>query len=65
MIDFDVILQHDFSSSECKNMKNTYALLKFTTSEEKGSLRTQSVEVTLEELKQFRQEIQRIDEALT
>ena len=65
LVSFDCVLNHDFSSSECKNLKRTYATLIFKVSEVDGQVRTRSIEVNLEELKQFKEEIVRIEEALS
>jgi COMM domain len=65
LVAFDCVVKHDFSSAECKNLKKTYATLIFKVSEVDGSVKTKSIEVNLEELKQFREEILRIEEALS
>ena len=51
LVGFDCLLQHDFSTNECKNFKRTYAVLIFKISEADGSQRTKTLEVTLNELK--------------
>ena len=51
LVAFDCVLNHDFSSNECKNLKRTYATLVFKISEVDGSTKTKSLEVSLEELK--------------
>jgi hypothetical protein len=58
-------LNHDFSSNDSKNLRRTYATLIFKISEVDGQLRTRTIEVNLEELKQFREEIIRIEETLS
>jgi hypothetical protein len=45
------VLNHDFSSNECKNLKKTYATLIFKISEVDGSVKTKTLEVSLDELK--------------
>jgi hypothetical protein len=62
---FDCTLTHDFTSNECKNLKKTYATLIFKISEVDGSIKTKTLEVSLDELKQFKEEIIRIEEALS
>ena len=65
LVSFDCVLNHDFSSNDCKNLKKTYATLIFQISEVDGQVKTRTVEVNLEELKQFKEEIVRIEEALS
>ncbi len=65
LVAFDCVLNHDFSSNESKNLKKTYATLVFRISEVDGQVKTKTLEVTLEELKQFREEIIRIEETLS
>ena len=57
-------MSHDFSGGDSKNLKRTYATLIFKVSEVDGQTRTRTLEVNLEELKQFREEILRIEETL-
>jgi hypothetical protein len=64
-VSFDCVLNHDFTSSECKNLRKTYATLIFQVSEVDGQIRKRTIEVNLEELKQFKEEIVRIEEALS
>jgi len=64
-VSFDVQLSHDFSGNETKNLKRTYATLIFKISEVDGTTRTRTLEVNIEELKQFREEILRIEETLS
>lgn len=59
------MLAHDFSGSDSKNLKRTYATLIFKISEVDGQLRTRTLEVNLDELKQFKEEIARIEETLS
>jgi hypothetical protein len=59
------LLQHDLSTNECKNLRRTFAVLVFKISEADGSVKTKSLEVTLDELKSFREEIVRIEETLS
>ena len=65
LISFDCVLSHDFSGNESKNLKRTYATLIFKISEVDGQVRTRTLEVNLEELKQFKEEIVRIEETLS
>ena len=65
IVSFDCQLKHDFSSNECKNMKRTYATLVFTISQVDGQVKTRILEVSLDELRQFKEEIIRIEEALS
>jgi hypothetical protein len=65
LVSFDCVVKHDFSSAECKNLKKTYATLIFKVSEVDGSIKSKSIEVNLDELKLFREEILRIEEALS
>ena len=62
---FDCVLAHDFSASDSKNLKRTYATLIFKVSEVDVSVRTRTLEVNLDELKQFKEEIARIEETLS
>ena len=62
---FDCVLSHDFSASDSKNLKRTYATLIFKISEADGQTRTRTLEVNLDELKQFKEEIARIEETLS
>ena len=65
LVSFDCVLNHDFTSNECKNLKKTYATLIFKISEVDGTVKTRSIEVNMDELKQFREEIIRIEESLS
>lgn len=65
LVGFDCLLEHDFSTNECKNLKRTYAVLVFKISESDGSLKVKTLEVSLNELKQFKDEIIRIEETLS
>jgi|LauGreDrversion4_2_1035121.scaffolds.fasta_scaffold591108_1 hypothetical protein len=65
LVSFDCVLSHDFSASDSKNLKRTYATLIFKISEADGQLRTRTLEVNLDELKQFKEEIARIEETLS
>ena len=65
LVGFDCVLGYDYSSNDCKNLKRTYATLIFKISEVDGQVRTRTLEVNLEELKQFREEIIRIEETLS
>ena len=65
LVSFDCVLSHDFAGGESKNLKRTFATLVFKVSEADGQTRTRTLEVTLEELKQFKEEIVRIEETLS
>jgi hypothetical protein len=65
LVSFDCSLSHDYAGGECKNLKRTFATLVFRISEVDGQVRTRSLEVSLEELKQFKEEIVRIEETLS
>ena len=65
LVGFDCLLQSDLITNECKQLKRTYATLVFKIAEIDGSLKTKSIDVTVEELKQFREEIVRIEETLS
>ena len=65
LVDFECLVQHDFSTNECKNLKRTYAVLVFKVAEADGSLRCKTLEVSLNELRQFKDEIIRIEETLS
>ena len=65
LVGFDCVLSHDYSGNESKNIKRTFATLVFRISEVDGQVRTRSLEVSLEELKQFKEEISRIEETLS
>jgi hypothetical protein len=50
-VSFDCVLQYDYSTHECKNLKRTYATLVFKVSDVDGSVKTKTIDVTLDELK--------------
>ena len=59
-----MVLEHEFSSAECKNVNITYATLLFTIGMVDGSVAHKRLCVSLHELKVIRQELRRINEAL-
>jgi len=65
LVDFQVLIKHDFSSGECKNINLTRADLLFKVAETDGSVTEKRVEVSLEELNLFRQELRRVEETLS
>ena len=64
LLGFDCVLKNDVLSSDCKNMKRTYATLTFDIAGDNGQVVHRVLEVTLDELKQFKAEMQRVEETL-
>ena len=64
LMDFQVVLEHEFSSAECKNVNITHATLIFTIGMDAGKVVHKRLCVSLHELKVIRQELRRIEEAL-
>jgi hypothetical protein len=48
------LIRHDFSSLECKNVNETRAQLMFKIRRQDGGFETRKVEVSMDELRQFR-----------
>ena len=65
LVSFDVAFKHNFSTSECKNINNAYAVIVFKIAELDGSISNKSLEVTLDELNHLRAELTRIEESLS
>jgi hypothetical protein len=59
------MLRHDFSSMECKNLNETRAQLLFKIRGSDGVIETRRLEISLEELKQVKKELVRIEETLS
>ena len=64
LVDFQLVLKHDFSTADCKNLNHTYALLLFKIALPDGSVSEKRMEVSLPELAQIKQELVRIGETL-
>ena len=65
LVDFQLMLRHDFSSMECKNLNETRAQLLFKIRGSDGVIETRRLEISLEELKQVKKELVRIEETLS
>lgn len=65
LVDFEILLRHDFSSQECKNVNETRAQLLFKIRMSDGTFESRRLEVSLEELKTIRKELVRIEETLS
>ena len=63
--DFQFLVRHDFSSLECKNVNETRAQLMFKIRRPDGGFDTRKVEVSMDELRQIKKELVRIDETLS
>jgi hypothetical protein len=63
--DFQFVLRHDFSSLECKNVNETRAQLMFKIRKQDGSLEVRRLEVSMDELRQIKKELIRIEETLS
>ena len=65
LVDFQVILKHEISSADCKNLNRTRATLLFRIGISDGSVEERRLEVSLQELKMMKKELQRIEETLS
>lgn len=65
LVDFQIMLRHDFSSLECKNVNETRAQLLFKIRLNNGRLETRRLEVSMDELRQIKKELVRIEETLS
>ena len=65
LVDFQLMLRHDFSSLECKNLNETRAQLVFKIRSNDGGLETRNIEVSLDELRQLKKELVRVEETLS
>merc|ERR1712166_1669311 len=74
LISFDIALKHDICTEHCKELKKTSAIMVFKIAETSAltsnssscpnGFITKTVECSLDEVKQFKEEMQRIQEAL-
>ena len=62
--DFQVVLRHEISTPDCKNVNQTRAVLVFKIGQPNGSIQEKRIDVSLDELRQFKTELQRIEETL-
>ena len=65
LVDFQVVLRHEFSTPDCKNINSTRAVLMFKIAQPDGSIQDKRLDVSLEELRQFKKEMVRIEETLS
>ena len=65
LVDFQVVLRHDFSTPDCKNINSTRAVLLFKIAQPDGSIQDKRLDVSLEELRQFKRQLVRIEETLS
>ena len=62
--DFQVVLRHEIATPDCKNVNQTRAVLVFKIAKPNGSISEKRIDVSLDELRQFKTELQRIQETL-
>ena len=62
--DFQVVLRHEISTADCKNISQTRATLIFKIAKPNGSVQEKRLDVSLDELRQFKSELTRIEETL-
>ena len=62
--DFQVVLRHEISTPDCKNINQTRAIVIFKIAKPNGSIQEKRIDVSLDELRQFKTELQRIEETL-
>ena len=65
LIDFQVVLKHEFSTQECKKVDHTRAVLLFKIQQPDGSVHDKRLDVSLDELRQFKKEMVRVEETLS
>ena len=58
------MLRHEISTPDCKNVNQTRAVLVFKIGQPDGSIQEKRIDVSLDELRQFKTELQRIEETL-
>ena len=59
-----MVLRHEVSTADCKNVNQTRAILVFKVAMPNGSIQEKRIDVSLDELRMFRTELQRIEETL-
>ena len=64
LVDFQLLIRHDFSSLECKHIGETKAQLAFKVRESDGGISLRRLEVSIEELQRLRRELERVEETL-
>ena len=64
LADFQVVLRHEISTPDCKNINQTRAVLIFKIARPNGSVLEKRIDVSLDELRQFKTELTRIEETL-
>ncbi len=62
--DFQVILRHEISTPDCKNINQTRAILIFKIAKPNGSVQEKRIDVSLDELRMLKTELTRIEETL-
>ena len=65
LVDFQVLMKHDFSTPHCKAINESRAILCFSIGMPDGSIQEKRVDVSFDELRNFRKEIKRIEETLS
>ncbi len=65
LVDFQLLIRHDFSSLECKNIGETRAQLAFKVRESDGHIGMRRLEVSIDELQRLRRELERVEETLS
>ena len=58
------MLKHEFSTEQCKSVNESRAILSFSIGMPDGSVQEKRVDVSFDELRMFRKEMQRIEETL-
>ena len=59
-----MVLRHEISTPDCKNINQTRAVLIFKIAKPNGAIQEKRIDVSLDELRQFKTELQRIEETL-
>jgi len=59
-----VVLRHEICTPDCKNVNQTRATLIFKIAKANGAIQEKTIDVSLDELRQFKSELARIEETL-
>lgn len=65
IVDFDVVLRHEVTTKESKNVNATRATLIFKIGQIDGSIETRRIDCSLAEVAKIKKELQRVEETLS
>ena len=65
IVDFEVVLRHEVTTKESKNVNATRATLIFKIGQANGSVETRRLDCSLAEVAKIKKELQRVEETLS